>query len=221
MTDCSNCAALTTTAHELIDKVEVLTAERDAARASVLNQAGDNLCWFDPASTPLPPKEEFLESCNRFWQQTSQKSGVSSGCMTIAQLERELAAAHEDAARLGVALENVIDAHHREGMPGFIQHEDGSFECGECGSPDGPSRSKTPQGVVHVKGCFEAVHREAEDALEGSRSALDEMLAQARREGALAEIEAVARAATKRNKESVPLIYLEARTAMLREGRDG
>lgn len=54
--------------------------------ASVRNQQGDNLCWFD-GSPPIPPKAEFLESCRRYHDQIATQNGVLEGGRTIAQLE--------------------------------------------------------------------------------------------------------------------------------------
>ncbi len=60
-------------------------------QASVRNQAGDNLCWFDPATTQIPPQSEFLESCRRYHAQILEKTGVLEGSRTIAQLEARVA----------------------------------------------------------------------------------------------------------------------------------
>ena len=38
---------------------------------------------------PIPPKEEFLPSCERFWEQTAARAGVNHGCMTLAQFVAE------------------------------------------------------------------------------------------------------------------------------------
>lgn len=63
-----------------------------ALRNSVLNQAGDDACWIpDPEHAQLPPKEEFLKSCERFHAQRTAQDGTLTGCMTIAQLEQQLA----------------------------------------------------------------------------------------------------------------------------------
>lgn len=71
-------------------EVKAVARERDEARAAFLNSKGDDLCWFDPASPKIPPREEFLESCSRFHQQISAINGMLSGCKTIAQLELEV-----------------------------------------------------------------------------------------------------------------------------------
>ena len=74
-------------------------AEISRLRKSVMNQAGDNLCHLtNPETDPIPPKAEFLQSCERFWEQRASKTGELKGCMTIAQLERQLA---ENEAELG------------------------------------------------------------------------------------------------------------------------
>jgi hypothetical protein len=69
------------------------------------DQKGDNRCWMDDqdlyaalgaesihADTSLPPREEFLESCRRFYaQRQAPHDGVGRhGSMTITQLEAEV-----------------------------------------------------------------------------------------------------------------------------------
>lgn len=81
-------------AQEVVLKANAELREQLAAlRNSVLNQAGDDACWIpDPEHAQLPPKEEFLKSCERFHAQRTAQDGTLSGCMTIAQLEQQLAA---------------------------------------------------------------------------------------------------------------------------------
>jgi hypothetical protein len=62
----------------------------DRLAKAVLNQAGDNLCWFNPLRALIPPREEFLESCARFHTQMCTENGELDGCKTIAQLEAEI-----------------------------------------------------------------------------------------------------------------------------------
>lgn len=91
-------------------------AERDAALAEVerlkaairnhRDQRGDSRCWLDDAElygvlgdpesraqdSSLPPRDEFLESCRRFYERrrAPQDSDPTPGCMTIAELEAEV-----------------------------------------------------------------------------------------------------------------------------------
>ena len=84
---------------------EALRKRITELECSVLNQAADNLCWFDPATVPLPPKSEFLISCARFYEQTALKNGVSSECRTIAQLESKVLHLEKQVRTLVEALE--------------------------------------------------------------------------------------------------------------------
>lgn len=68
------------------DEVRAQAARIAELEASVRNQQGDNLCWFD-GSPPIPPKAEFLESCRRYHDQIATQNGVLEGGRTIAQLE--------------------------------------------------------------------------------------------------------------------------------------
>lgn len=58
--------------------------------AAIMNQCGDNLCWFEPGQEKIPPRAEFLESCSRFHAQIAGERGELRGCRTIAQLEAEV-----------------------------------------------------------------------------------------------------------------------------------
>ncbi len=77
-----------------------LTAERERAerlQARLLTAAGDDLCRLSQeeikamslGSVPIPPKEEFLASCERFHAQVAKESGVNTNCLTLAQLIAE------------------------------------------------------------------------------------------------------------------------------------
>lgn len=94
-------------AQEVVLKANAELREQLAAlRNSVLNQAGDDACWIlDPEHAQLPPKEEFLKSCERFHAQRTAQDGTLSGCMTIAQLEQQLAAKDAEIARLSESLD--------------------------------------------------------------------------------------------------------------------
>lgn len=85
--------ALASAAIQGQNELAELREQLAALRNSVLNQAGDDACWIpDPEHAQLPPKEEFLKSCERFHAQRTAQDGTLSGCMTIAQLEQQLAA---------------------------------------------------------------------------------------------------------------------------------
>lgn len=71
-----------------------LRLENQRLRLAVCNQAGDNLCWLDDEQLgAIPPREEFLKSCERYHTQIAGErgeAGILAGCMTIAQLEAAL-----------------------------------------------------------------------------------------------------------------------------------
>lgn len=68
--------------------------------AALKNRLGDNLCHLEnPDTDAIPPKAEFLKSCERFWEQRSSV-GVLKGCQTIAQLEEEIVALKAEVERL-------------------------------------------------------------------------------------------------------------------------
>ena len=86
-------------------------AELDRLKAAIRkhrDQKDDDRCWMDDqelyavlghegvqADTGLPPRDEFLESCRRFYdqRQAPHDRKPAAGCMTIAQLQWELARA--------------------------------------------------------------------------------------------------------------------------------
>jgi len=82
----------------------MLTAERDAAlaeaerlRLRLLTATGDDLCRLtqeeikelSSGKVQIPPKAEFLASCERFHAQIAGDAGELSGCLTLAQLIAE------------------------------------------------------------------------------------------------------------------------------------
>lgn len=81
-----------------------LTAERDALakenadlRLRLLSAAGDDLCRltqeeikaYSSGAVKIPPREEFIPSCERFHAQTAGTVGVLENCLTLAQLVAE------------------------------------------------------------------------------------------------------------------------------------
>lgn len=71
--------------------------EIEQLRTRILFAAGDDLCRltqeeikaYTSGEVQIPPKEEFLPSCERFWNQIAGAAGVLSGCLTLAQLIAE------------------------------------------------------------------------------------------------------------------------------------
>ena len=74
-----------------------LALEVERLRQRLLTAAGDDLCRLTQEeikamsadAVKLPPKGEFLASCERFHDQLAGESGVMSNCLTLAQLIAE------------------------------------------------------------------------------------------------------------------------------------
>lgn len=74
-----------------------LIADNERLRTRLLSAAGDDLCRLSQdeikamsaGTVKIPPKEEFLASCERFHEQMASESGVMSNCLTLAQLIAE------------------------------------------------------------------------------------------------------------------------------------
>lgn len=71
---------------------ETSETENQRLRAAIRNQCGDNLCWIvDPDLGKILPREEFLQSCSRYYAQLQEEKGViPSGSMTVSQLEARI-----------------------------------------------------------------------------------------------------------------------------------
>lgn len=78
-------------------------------RRRLLSAAGDDLCQLTPeeikaytsGTVKIPPKEQFVPSCERFWSQCAKEFGVMEDCLTLAQLiaENERLKQERDEAR--------------------------------------------------------------------------------------------------------------------------
>jgi hypothetical protein len=113
---------------EVLDEMERL----EAAIRKHRDQKGDDRCWMDDqdlyaalgaesihADTSLPPREEFMESCRRFYaQRQAPHDGIGRhDCMTIAQLEAEverLKAENESWCRIVDGYREVCQEHLRQ-----------------------------------------------------------------------------------------------------------
>lgn len=98
-------------AHKLMDGILTVARDRDAMKQSLTaakleihslrhrlrSAAGDDLCRLtqeeisdlSKGGVKIPPKEEFLASCERFHTQIAGEAGVLHDCMTLAQLLAE------------------------------------------------------------------------------------------------------------------------------------
>lgn len=78
-------------------RAESAEAERDRLRQRLLTAAGDDLCRLtqeeikelSSGAVKIPPKAEFLASCERFHQQIAGEAGVLTNCLTLSQLAAE------------------------------------------------------------------------------------------------------------------------------------
>lgn len=85
-----------------------LYEEIQELRRRLLSAAGDDLCRLSPeeikaysgGTVKIPPKEDFLASCERFHSQIATERGVLKNCLTLAQLIVENAMLREEIARL-------------------------------------------------------------------------------------------------------------------------
>lgn len=82
---------------EIKYKLAGLQAEVKQLRNRLLSAAGDDLCRLSQkeirelssGAVQIPPKEEFLASCERFHAQIAGEAGVLHSCLTLAQLIAE------------------------------------------------------------------------------------------------------------------------------------
>lgn len=84
--------------HELRERYEQLEAENERLRARLLTAAGDDLCRlsqeeiksYTNGAVPIPPRCEFIASCERFHAQIAGTAGVNQDCLTSAQMAAEI-----------------------------------------------------------------------------------------------------------------------------------
>lgn len=107
------------------ETIAELRSEIERLKIRLLSAAGDDLCRltqeeikaYSSGAVKIPPKEEFIASCERFHSQIASEAGVLTNCLTLAQLiaenqtqaariaslESELAAAKAEIADLKVS----------------------------------------------------------------------------------------------------------------------
>ncbi len=81
----------------VVARLRWVEAENERLRLRVLSAAGDDLCRLtqeeikelSAGTVKIPPKAEFLASCERFHSQLANESGELSGCLTLAQMIAE------------------------------------------------------------------------------------------------------------------------------------
>lgn len=82
---------------KVADERDGLLKEVERLKVRLLSAAGDDLCRLTPeeikaytsGAVQIPPKEEFLSSCERFHNQISGEVGELANCLTLAQLIAE------------------------------------------------------------------------------------------------------------------------------------
>lgn len=78
-------------------RAERAEAEVKRLKQRLLTAAGDDLCRLSQeeikdltgGKVPIPPKDEFLASCERFREQIAAEAGMNQNCLTLAQLIAE------------------------------------------------------------------------------------------------------------------------------------
>jgi hypothetical protein len=90
---------------------ESLEEENQRLRLAVRNMTGDNLCWIeDPEVGKALPRDEFMQSCDRYWHQLQAEKGVvPPGCRTIAQLEARILELEETNGKLKGIVQNLAE----------------------------------------------------------------------------------------------------------------
>lgn len=81
----------------LVAELTTANATIERLKQRLLTAAGDDLCRLSQeeikdltgGNVPIPPKDEFLASCERFHAQIAGESGVNQNCLTLAQLIAE------------------------------------------------------------------------------------------------------------------------------------
>jgi hypothetical protein len=97
-------------------RIQELEEEVARLRQRLLTAAGDDLCRLSQeeikelsaGTVKIPPKEEFLASCERFWQQTAKDSGVLPNCLTLAQVIAENTKLEQQHDQLRATLSQVM-----------------------------------------------------------------------------------------------------------------
>jgi len=79
-------------------KIANLEVENAKLRTRLLTAAGDDLCRlsqeeikaYTNGAVPIPPRCEFIASCERFHAQIAGTAGVNQNCLTSAQMAAEI-----------------------------------------------------------------------------------------------------------------------------------
>jgi hypothetical protein len=84
--------------HDLCQhEIRQLQAENERLKLRIMTAAGDDLCRLTQdeinemslGKVKIPPKEEFIASCERFHEQMAAELGELPGCLTLAQMVAE------------------------------------------------------------------------------------------------------------------------------------
>jgi hypothetical protein len=120
-----------------IEERDESDAEIERLRARLLTAAGDDLCRLTQeeikamgvGAIPIPPKDEFLASCERFHAQVASDSGVNHNCLTLAQLVAENEHLRQQLAAAKQALEACTATFGHNHWDYTMQHGYGCQLC--------------------------------------------------------------------------------------------
>jgi len=139
--------------------LDAATDTIERLKQRLLTAAGDDLCRLSQeeikdltgGKVPIPPRDEFLASCERFHAQVAGESGVNQNCLTLAQLiaenadlEAKLAASEAAAWIMREALRSVSE------VPMMLHKKDSSYPtCPIC-----KGRTFSYQPIEHDSTCI-------------------------------------------------------------------
>jgi regulator of replication initiation timing len=112
-----------------MEVIEKLKQDNERLQQRLLTAAGDDLCRltqeeiraYTSGAVPIPPKDEFLASCERFHAQIASESGVNHNCLTLAQLIAENERLKQERDQWRKELDNISAELANEG-PHTLEH---------------------------------------------------------------------------------------------------
>lgn len=142
-----------------LEELSELRKKNEELRLRLLSAAGDDLCRLSQeeikelssGGVKIPPKEEFLASCERFHKQIASGPGVLTNCLTLAQLIAE----NEKLSASSNELKEISERLFATGVRNFKTPLQGvSLLCKLLGEAQGESmhlRRRIHELLSHVK----------------------------------------------------------------------